>query len=402
MKLKKIACSVLAGAMLMGTAAMAKDNIHAYNKFVSTILASQVGYCDFSASFAGKEVDFDNVNNYFTGLISAFYDDIDGDLNNELITVESDIITVYRAGETSVVTLGSIDSELIANFGNSYANVFLVGEGRKKYIGVETYGEVVNSYELNLYDLNPDTDEFKKIFSIEREVNEDGTVEKVWAKDKTYYSFTNAGGIQSVINYDNYADCSAAAAAALENTVPQMAFNLSLNDRFEGKNSGGDHFRLNESASNIELKTYIRATGVRLEDRPVVMFEDYSNLDELKIKPDIVTVTVDGMAVQFLDQDPVIVDGRTLVPARGVFEALGAMVDWNGENKQVSVTTDDTTVVLTLDSNEFSVNGEAKWLVVPAQLMNDRTMIPLRAIGESLGCSVGWEDVTKTAVIKSK
>ncbi|MBQ8300376.1 MAG: copper amine oxidase N-terminal domain-containing protein, partial [Clostridia bacterium] len=102
-----------------------------------------------------------------------------------------------------------------------------------------------------------------------------------------------------------------------------------------------------------------------------------------------------------LDQDPVIVDNRTLVPARGVFEALGAMVEWKGETKQISVTTEDTTVVLTLNSQEYNVNGDLRQLDVPAQLMNDRTMIPLRAIGEALGCQVEWVDETKTAVITS-
>ena len=401
MNIKKIACAFFAGVMLLGTTAMAKDNIYAYNKFVSTTLGPQTGYCDFGASFAGKEVDFANVNDYFTGLISAFYDDIDGDLNNELITVESDLITVYRAGETSVITLGSIDKELIANFGDSYSNVFLVNEGRKKYIGVETYGTVVNSYSMNLYDLNPDTDEFKNILSIEKESNEDGIVETVWAKDKTYYSYSNGGGILAVMNPDNYADCASAAGAALKDTVPQMTLSQAMKDRMEGASYSGDQFRLNEVASNVDLKTYIRATGVRFVDRPVVWFEDYSNLNELKVKPEIVTVTVDGNAVQFLDQDPVIVDNRTLVPERGVFEALGAMVEWKGETKQISVTTEDTTVVLTLNSQEYNVNGDLRQLDVPAQLMNDRTMIPLRAIGEALGCQVEWVDETKTAVITS-
>lgn len=401
MNIKRTACACLAAMTLFGTAAMAKDNIYAYNKFVSTTLATQTGYCDFGASFAGKEVDFANVNDYFTGLISAFYDDIDGDLNNELITVESNLITVYRAGETSVITLGSVDKELIANFGDSYANVFLVNEGRKKYIGVETYGTVVNSYSMNLYDLNPDTDEFKKILSIEKESNEDGTEEKVWAKDKTYYSYSNGEGIVAVINPDNYDSCATAAEAALRDTVPQMVLSQNMKDRMEGASYNGDSFRLNEVASNAEMKTYIRATGVRFADRPVVRFEDYSNINELKVKPDIVTVTVDGTAVQFLNQDPVIVDGRTLVPARGVFEALGAMVEWKGETKQISVTTEDTTVVLTLNSKEYNVNGDLRQLDVPAQLMNDRTMIPLRAIGEALGCKVEWADETKTAVITS-
>ena len=49
MKLKKTVSAVLAGAMLLGTSAFAKDNIYAYNKFISTVIGPQVGYCDFAA-----------------------------------------------------------------------------------------------------------------------------------------------------------------------------------------------------------------------------------------------------------------------------------------------------------------------------------------------------------------
>ena len=63
MKLKKTVSAVLAGAMLLGTSAFAKDNIYAYNKFISTVIGPQVGYCDFAASFAGHENEYDNVMN---------------------------------------------------------------------------------------------------------------------------------------------------------------------------------------------------------------------------------------------------------------------------------------------------------------------------------------------------
>ena len=59
MKLKKTVSAVLAGAMLLGTSAFAKDNIYAYNKFISTVIGPQVGYCDFAASFAGHENEYD-------------------------------------------------------------------------------------------------------------------------------------------------------------------------------------------------------------------------------------------------------------------------------------------------------------------------------------------------------
>ena len=168
MNIKKAAIAILAGITLLGTTALAKDNIYAYNKFVSTVIGPQLGYCDFSASFAGHELDYNNVNDYFSGLISAFYDDIDGDLDNELVTVDSHGVTVYKAAENGVTFLGSIDMDLIANFGDSYTNVFVVPMATKKYIGFENYAKTENIYHMYLYELNPTTDEFKKILDITR------------------------------------------------------------------------------------------------------------------------------------------------------------------------------------------------------------------------------------------
>lgn len=401
MKIRKIVCASLAGIMLFTASAMAKDNIYAYNKFISTILGLQLGYCDFASSFVGHESEYDNVNDYFSGLISAFYDDIDGDLNNELVTVESSGISVYRMEDSGVVFLGALNKDLIANYGDSYANVFTVTEGRKQYVGLEVYGKTINSYAMYLYDLNPETDDFKQILSIERESNEDGTEEKVWAKDKTYYSYTNGGGIQTSVNPNNYSGCGEAAEAALADTAPGMVLSGSMQNRLESSDIAGGDYHITVFASGIDAKTYIKATGLRFSEKPIVLFEDYSRLSELAVVPDIVTVTVDGETVQFLNQDPVIVDGRTLVPVRGVFEALGAEVEWIGETSQVVVTAGETTITLTLDSEEYYVNGEVKTLDVPAQLMNDRTMVPLRAISESLGCNVDWNDETKTVTILS-
>ena len=221
MKLKKTVSAVLAGAMLLGTSAFAKDNIYAYNKFISTVIGPQVGYCDFAASFAGHENEYDNVNNYFSGLISAFYDDIDMDFDNELITVESSGVSVYQGGENGVTFLGSIDTDLIANYGNSYANVFTIPVGNKKYIGVETFSSVDTTYLLQMYMLDPDTDELQPKVKIEKTVNEDGREENVWANGKTYYSYTLGEGLQTVMNPDNYKDSVAAARAALtESNIP--------------------------------------------------------------------------------------------------------------------------------------------------------------------------------------
>lgn len=400
MKLKRSICAVLSGAMLLGTTALAKDNIYAYNKFISTIIGPQNGYCDFSASFAGHENDFDNVNDYFTGLIAAFYSDIDGDYDNELVTVDTHGVTVYQAEEKGVTFLGSVDIDLIGNFGDSHAYVFTVPaevtNNSKVYVGIEIQRKVENLYEMYLYDLNPETDEFKMIFSAKSESNEDGIEKNVWANNKTYYSYTNGGGIQSSINPENYENWDAAAWTALQNVS-----NLTSESGAKGEGSFGYEALKNNMT---EKKASVKATGLRLTDKPIVVFEDNSQLAALAVKPDIVTVVIDGQTLQFPTQDPVIAgEGTTLVPMRTIFEALGADVDWKEENgvQTIIATTEDTTIHMTINSKEFFVNGVSKNLDVPAQLMNDKTMVPLRAISESLGCGVDWDQETKTVIIQS-
>lgn len=400
--IKKTACVVLAGLMLAGTNVSAKDNIYAYNKFVSTILSEQVGYCDISASFAGHENEYSNVNDYFKGLISAFYDDIDGDFDNELITVESTNVSVYQAEENGVVYLGGIDKELIENYGDSYTNIFLVPQGRIKYVGFEKYSKVPNTYKFYLYELSPETDEFVQRMIIETENNEDGIEEFVWAKDKTYYSYTNSGGIQAVINPDNYSSCGAAADTAIQNVIPSVTLSGNMADRIKWENISNDG-RIASFMNGVEAKTFIKATGLRFNEKPIVLFEDYSNLSELSVKPDIVTVKLDGEVLQFPTQDPVIVDNRTLVPMRTIFEALKADVQWIDENgvQRIVAVTDSKTIEMTIGSDKLYVNGEEKVLDVPAQLMNDKTMVPIRAVSESLDCSVDWNQDTKTVIIES-
>ena len=111
-----------------------------------------------------------------------------------------------------------------------------------------------------------------------------------------------------------------------------------------------------------------------------------------------VTVTINGNAVGF-DQPPVIVDGRTLVPLRAIFEALGATVDWNGDTQTVTSTRNNTTVLLTIGINTMAKNDKNITLDVPAQLINDRTLVPVRAIAESFDCTVDWNGDTQTVII---
>jgi M6 family metalloprotease-like protein len=113
--------------------------------------------------------------------------------------------------------------------------------------------------------------------------------------------------------------------------------------------------------------------------------------------------TVNGVSGT-LDSPPVITNGRTLVPIRAIIEALGGAVGWDGTARKATVTLGSTSLELWIGKSTASVNGTSTPVdttnanVVP-EIINGRTMLPLRFVSENLGCSVAWEDATKTIAI---
>jgi len=141
-------------------------------------------------------------------------------------------------------------------------------------------------------------------------------------------------------------------------------------------------------------------TGFYYEDLCIAEKDGKYGLVKLTIHPEI-SVKVDGGKVYF-DQLPQIVNDRTLVPLRAIFEALGAEVNWDAQTRTVTATKADTTISLTIDSDQLYVNGTAKTIDVAATIINDRTMVPVRAISEALACDVLWLGDTRTVQITTK
>lgn len=113
----------------------------------------------------------------------------------------------------------------------------------------------------------------------------------------------------------------------------------------------------------------------------------------------LVTVLVNGQKISFPDQQPFIQDGRTLVPVRFVSEALGAKVDWDQPTQTAIINKDGSDIRMKIGSMQPVVNGYARAIDVPAQLVNNRTMVPLRFVSEILGAHVEWISATQTVDI---
>ena len=116
------------------------------------------------------------------------------------------------------------------------------------------------------------------------------------------------------------------------------------------------------------------------------------------VDPQQVEVKLDGKYIHF-DVPAQIVNGRTMIPVRAVAEAFGADVGWDETTETVTVVRPGTKIVLQLGANSFQKNGETVELDVPAFETDGRTLLPARAVAEALDCTVDWDEATWTVRI---
>lgn len=101
------------------------------------------------------------------------------------------------------------------------------------------------------------------------------------------------------------------------------------------------------------------------------------------------------------DYEVLLSQGRIMVPMRGVFERLGAQVEWNAQTRTAAAQKDQLKILLTLEQQTATVSGKTVYLDAPATLHNGRTFVPLRFVSESLGADVRWDAASRTAYIQT-
>lgn len=111
-----------------------------------------------------------------------------------------------------------------------------------------------------------------------------------------------------------------------------------------------------------------------------------------------IQVFLDGGYIR-LDVPPEIINNRTMIPIRAVAEALGAVVEWNPDTRQATMTRAGTSVVMTIDSTSASVNGTPISMDVAPCITGDRTLVPARYVSEFFGQKVDWDPDTRRAYI---
>jgi hypothetical protein len=119
-------------------------------------------------------------------------------------------------------------------------------------------------------------------------------------------------------------------------------------------------------------------------------------------RPSSIRINVNGREVIPDRAAPVMIEGRVLVPVRGVLEHLGARIDWFPQHKVVSATRGERTITLGIGDDYGTVNGRVVPLAVPAQIRRGRTMVPLRYLSEALGAYVVWDESRRVVVITTR
>lgn len=116
---------------------------------------------------------------------------------------------------------------------------------------------------------------------------------------------------------------------------------------------------------------------------------------------DNVTVYVDGVKLANKEGDPppMIVNNRTMMPFTAFLEAVGCQISWDDATSTATATKDGTSIAVSINNNVAFVNGEAKTMEVPPQIIKNRTMIPISFIAMELGYNVTWDANTYTAHI---
>jgi|GEM_PF-3514107 Copper amine oxidase N-terminal domain. len=234
--------------------------------------------------------------------------------------------------------------------------------------------------------------------------------------------------IRSLYNNERYDDCITACDIQLaKGKIIMESYYLKTNSYYSQKKyqeaydtaienlkfCPNDTYALYNAASsasllkNVDLAMKHLETILKLDVKykgKIISDHDFDNVrtDARYVKLiDGITVFVGGETLTF-DVEPVIQDGRTMVPLRKIFEALGAEVSYDDASKTVTAKKGTTTLVLPIGSKTAKLNGVEKSLDVPAKLTDGRTLVPLRFVGEALDAKVDWDGTNRIVNILTK
>ena len=121
---------------------------------------------------------------------------------------------------------------------------------------------------------------------------------------------------------------------------------------------------------------------------------------EIKFRVGTDKYYVDSIEKTF-DVIPYIKNDRTYIPVRFITESLGASVEWNGDTQEVTIRSEEAVIILKIGNKTIKVDNKQYKMDAAPEIVNDRTMLPVRFIAEHLNCEVNWEASTSSVIIKA-
>lgn len=147
--------------------------------------------------------------------------------------------------------------------------------------------------------------------------------------------------------------------------------------------------------------TILTATALSVQAAPVKMTLTYDGVKH-SYNAESIELRVNGEALTLTDMPPVILNGRTYVPAREVFEPIGAVVDWKASTQEVYIGYNGNLVIMKANRNTANVNGKDIKLETPAKLINSKLMLPARFVSDQFGIPVEWDSKNRIVSIGSE
>lgn len=113
-----------------------------------------------------------------------------------------------------------------------------------------------------------------------------------------------------------------------------------------------------------------------------------------------ISVVLDGTNLSF-NVPPQIIGGRVMVPLRPIFEAMGALLEWDAASQTAKAVKGSTTVITQIGNNTATINGVKQYLDVPPTIIEGSTLASLRFVAEAFGSHARWDSSSQTAYITS-
>lgn len=181
--------------------------------------------------------------------------------------------------------------------------------------------------------------------------------------------------------------------------VPKStATNVVMFDKIMGTNKIGEYLEQGLSPQEIEQR-YTSDLNMFKVDRQRYVIYDYQSKRGFLINAKDITVTVRGNPVVFDTPPHIDSNNRLMVPVRAITEAMGAFVDWNPASKVITINRGSEKVIFTIVSNRAIVNDEEKIMDTIPVIHNQRTLVPVRYVGEYFGANVHWDPGQKKVTI---